>query len=59
MEEKRSTVIGVIQCFYFREKRGRGGAYFERGKQHARWLLVPVHRVTRGCSSAVVCDSCW
>jgi hypothetical protein len=44
VKEKRSTVSGVIQYFHFTGKRGRGSAYFGRGKEHARWLLVPVHR---------------
>jgi hypothetical protein len=37
-------VSGFIQCFHFREKRGRGITYFRRGKEHARRLMVPVHR---------------
>jgi hypothetical protein len=44
MEEKRSMVIGVIRCFRFREKRGRGSTRFERGNEHAWWLLVPAQR---------------
>jgi hypothetical protein len=44
MEEKQSTVSGVIRCFCFREKRGRGSACFERGKEHVRRLLVPSWR---------------
>jgi hypothetical protein len=58
VEEKRSTMSGVIQCFCFREKRGRGSAYFGRGKEHVRWLLVSTHRVTRGCSGVAVCGGC-
>jgi hypothetical protein len=34
---------GVIQCFCFGEKRGRVSVHF-RGKEHVRWLLVPVQR---------------
>jgi hypothetical protein len=41
VEEKWSTVSGVIQCFYFVEKRGKDNACFEMGKEHARQLLVP------------------
>jgi hypothetical protein len=37
-------VSGFIQCFHFREKRGRVITYFRRGKEHARRLMVPVHR---------------
>jgi hypothetical protein len=44
VEEKQSMVSGFIQYFCFREKRGRGITYFGRGKEHVRWLLVPVHR---------------
>jgi hypothetical protein len=35
---------GVIQCFCFGEKRGRVSVHFRRGKDHVRWLLVPVQR---------------
>jgi hypothetical protein len=47
VEEKWSTVSGVMQCFHFREKTGRGNTYFGMGKEHARWLLVPTHRGDR------------
>jgi hypothetical protein len=41
VEEKRSLASGVLQYFRFEEKRGRGGTYFRRGKEHARRLSVP------------------
>jgi hypothetical protein len=40
VKEKQSTVSRVIQCFLFREKRGRGSTHFLRVKEHARWLVV-------------------
>jgi hypothetical protein len=42
VEEKRSMMSEVIQCFHFREKRGRGSA--RRRKEHVWWLLVPTWR---------------
>jgi ribosome modulation factor len=38
------TVNRVIQCFHFREKRGRGSAHFGRRKKHARRLLIPTQK---------------
>jgi hypothetical protein len=52
VEEKRSAVSGVLQCFCFGEKRGRGNTRFERGKEHAVWDGSWFSRgeATGGCS---------
>jgi hypothetical protein len=47
MEEKRLALSEVLQCFRFREKRGRGSACFGRGKEHVGWLLIPALRGDR------------
>jgi hypothetical protein len=44
IEDKRSTLSEVIQCFNFGEKRRMDSARFRRGKEHTRWLLVPTRR---------------
>jgi DNA-binding sugar fermentation-stimulating protein len=47
VEEKRSTVIEVVQCFHFEEKREMSSTHFKRGMKHARRLLVLVRRGVR------------
>jgi hypothetical protein len=54
MEEKRLTMSKVIQCFYFGEKRGRGSAYFERGKEHVSGSWFLHGGATGGCSGTAV-----
>jgi hypothetical protein len=44
MEEKRSTVSGVIQCFRFREKRGMDSTPFRKGKGECKAAIVPAWR---------------
>jgi hypothetical protein len=44
VEENRPTARGVLQCFHFKEKRGRGSVHFGRGKEHTGRLLVPTWR---------------
>jgi hypothetical protein len=51
MEEKRSTVSRVIQCFCFEEKRGKTSAHFSREKEHARRILVLTQRCVAAASS--------
>jgi hypothetical protein len=36
VEEKYEVASVVLQCFGFREKRGRGNARFRRGEEHVR-----------------------
>jgi hypothetical protein len=47
VEEKRLMMGRVIQCFNFREKRGRDIVRFKGGKEHERRLLVPAWRGDR------------
>jgi hypothetical protein len=62
VEEKWLTISGVHQCSRFEEKRRRGSARFEGGKENVGWLLVPAWRGDQrlqGCGGDDWIDLRW
>jgi hypothetical protein len=49
VEEEQPMASGVLQCFRYGEKRGRGSACFESEKENVGCLLVPTRRRNQRC----------